>query len=267
MRLHVLSDLHCEFAAFLPDAAAAACADVVILAGDIGLGVAGIEWAARAFDGKPVVYVCGNHEFYGQHWDSTLMEMRVAAERSGVHFLEDDAVVIDGVRFLGTALWTDFCLYGRQRQDASMHLFRNGLNDCRKISAATPLSPEAQLTPAMVLKRHERSRAWLREQLARKFDGKTVVVTHHAPSSRSVAPRYQGDPLTPGFATELPQQMFEEVALWVHGHMHDSCAYGVAVEGHASSCRVVCNPRGYPMDRRGSQFENPQFDPALLIEV
>jgi hypothetical protein len=171
------------------------------------------------------------------------------------------------VRFLGAALWTDFCLYGEPRQDASMHLFKKGLNDCRKISAATPLSPEAKLTPALVLQRHEQSRAWLQGQLAQHFEGKTVVVTHHAPSSRSVAPRYRGDPLTPGFASELPQQMLEDAVLWIHGHMHDSCAYKVGSLGEGRTCKVVCNPRGYPLDRRGSRFENPAFDSALLVQI
>jgi predicted phosphodiesterase len=89
MKLYILSDLHCEFAHFEPDPMAVARADVVVLAGDIDVGVAGIEWAAQAFKAKPVVYVCGNHEFYGHHWEDTLVRMRAAADRCGVYFLED----------------------------------------------------------------------------------------------------------------------------------------------------------------------------------
>lgn len=265
MKLHVLSDLHCEFAPYEPAEVARNSADVVILAGDIDHGVAGIEWAARAFAGKPVVFVAGNHEFYGNHWEDALVQMRIAAERCGVHFLEDDEFIISGVRFLGTSLWTDFCLYGQPRQDASMYLFAKGLNDCRQISASSPLSPRARLTPAMVLARHESTRAWLQTRLELPFHGRTVVVTHHAPSSRSVAPRFRGDRLSPGFASELPLEMLQNAALWIHGHMHDSCDYEVGAEHLV--CRVICNPRGYPLDRRGVQFENPLFDRALLVEV
>lgn len=261
MKLYLLSDLHCEFAAFRPDAAVAVAADVVILAGDIDIGSAGIQWAAETFPGKPVVYVCGNHEFYGQHWEEALLEMRITAEKVGVFFLENNSVTLDGVRFLGAALWTDFCLYGQPRRDAAMDLFRKGLNDCRQISASTPVSPAAHLTPALVLERHHLSRHWLQAQLAKPFKGKTVVVTHHAPSSGSVAPRYRGDPLTPGFASDLPVEVLQGAALWVHGHMHDSSDYLVG------TCRVTCNPRGYPLDRQHSHFENAQFNPSLLVEI
>jgi len=260
MKIHILSDLHLEHASFQPEAAAAAAADVVVLAGDIHTGVTGIEWAARAFEGKPIVYVAGNHELYGQHWDDTLLQMRIVADRVGVHFLENDEVVIDGVRFLGAALWTDFCLYGHTSQEISMRLYECGLNDCRLISAAG-----GRLTAAMVLERHQQSRASLQQQIAEPFEERTVVVTHHAPSSRSVAPQYQGDHLTPGFASELPGAMYDRVSLWVHGHMHDSFAYTLKTAN--GTCRVVCNPRGYPLGREAKRFENPAFDPALTVDV
>jgi len=182
--------------------------------------------------------------------------MRSIAAACGVHFLENDAVVIAGVRFLGAALWTDFCLYGNTSQEISLRLYERSLNDCRLISAAG-----GRLTPAMVLERHQQSRAWLQQQIAEPFEGRTVVVTHHVPSSRSVAPQYQGDHLTPGFASELPRAMFDLVSLWAHGHMHDSCMY---TQG---TCRVVCNPRGYPLGREAKRFENPAFDPALAVDV
>src|SRR6185369_1404446 len=69
--------------------------------GDINKGELGIHWAASTFPGKQVIYVAGNHEFYGGHWDSTLTTMRAEAKQSGIHFLENDSIEIDGVRFLG----------------------------------------------------------------------------------------------------------------------------------------------------------------------
>ena len=65
MKLHVLSDLHLEFADFTP---ASNTADVIVLAGDIGLRAEGVTWARKSFPDQEIIYVAGNHEFYGsQH--------------------------------------------------------------------------------------------------------------------------------------------------------------------------------------------------------
>ena len=67
MRIHLLSDLHNEFSPFTPEVLET---DVVILAGDIDVKTRGVDWAKRAFSG-PVLYVPGNHEFYGGHLTHT----------------------------------------------------------------------------------------------------------------------------------------------------------------------------------------------------
>ena len=59
LRIHLLSDLHLEFAPFVPQVSSA---DVVVLAGDIGVGSQGMQWAKEVFD-IPVLYVAGNHEY------------------------------------------------------------------------------------------------------------------------------------------------------------------------------------------------------------
>ena len=100
MKLLALSDLHLEFAPFVPDPAAVAAADVVVLAGDIHQGARGMAWARSAFTGKRIIYVAGNHEFYGHHWDAHLALLRAQAGLHGIDFLENDTVTIDGIRFL-----------------------------------------------------------------------------------------------------------------------------------------------------------------------
>lgn len=67
MKIHVLSDLHIEFAPFVPDPAAVEAADVIVLAGDISTGTQAIPWARKTFAAKPVIYIAGNHEFYRHH--------------------------------------------------------------------------------------------------------------------------------------------------------------------------------------------------------
>jgi predicted phosphodiesterase len=265
MKLHLLSDLHNEFANYVPDPGACDAADVIVLAGDIDVGVEGINWARRAFEGKPIIYVCGNHEFYSGHWTATLEEMRAAALVHGVQFLEDDQVVIGGVRFLGAALWTDFAYFGDKEQSAAMSMYRSGLQDCRSIARTASLGRRESLQPVDVLLRHQASRTWLEHRLAETFSGPTVVVTHHLPHRNSVAERYALDPLTPGFASNLPESLVTRADLWLHGHTHDSCDY--VIETGTARARVVCNPRGYPVDRRHSRFENGAFNSTLLVEV
>jgi Icc-related predicted phosphoesterase len=247
MKLHVLSDLHLEFADFAPPATGA---DVVVLAGDIGVGMAGLEWAARRFADRPVVYVPGNHEFYDH--DIALVDELETAAPENVHLLNDGAVELDGVRFLGCTLWTDFKLYGegeawfaRQRARQSLHDFDTIRNRGRR------------LTPEDTVALHERSRAWLARELARAFDGPTVVVTHFLPAAPSIARQFANDPLNPAFASRL-EHVIEKYrpALWIHGHTHVPCDYELF------GTRVVCNPRGYPSETIGEGFS-----PGLVVEV
>ncbi|MEN8763395.1 MAG: metallophosphoesterase, partial [Thiogranum sp.] len=107
MKLYILNDLHIEFEGFEPPDTDA---DVVVLAGDIGVGGEGLRWAEDRFPDRPVVYVPGNHEFY-RH-DITLIEELKAQAPDHIHVLNDDLIDIEGVRFLGSILWTDFALFG-----------------------------------------------------------------------------------------------------------------------------------------------------------
>jgi 3',5'-cyclic AMP phosphodiesterase CpdA len=111
MKLRVLSDLHLEFQDWRPPKAPA---DVIVLAGDIHAGIDGILWGRTHFPESPVIYVPGNHEFYGREMQATLTELRHAAKTHRVHMLDGDAVVVEGVRILGATLWTDFALYGAE---------------------------------------------------------------------------------------------------------------------------------------------------------
>jgi Icc-related predicted phosphoesterase len=114
-----------------------------------------------------------------------------------------------------------------------------------------------RFTPEDVIRLHTASREWLAATLAEPFDGRTVVVTHHAPSSQSVHQRYASDLLTPAFASNLESLMDGDgVALWIHGHMHESYDY------EAYGTRVVCNPRGYAPNAL-----NPDFRPDWLIVI
>ena len=286
MRAAVLSDLHLEFEDFEPPAELLR-ADVVVLAGDIHNGVEALRWARRRFPRNRIVQVAGNHEFFGGCWQVVLDQLRRTARRLDIDFLENDAVDIDGVRFLGATLWTDFELFtvpGRPlAMDATtaMALMQRRMIDFSAVSWQPdgPSSMPRTLTPADTVGLHFASRDWLAARLAEPFDGPRVVVSHHLPSWRSVAPAYLRAASNAAFASDL-DGLLQQSALWIHGHTHHSFDYRVG------ATRVVANPRGYPMtrgsgeapggDRPGDDgaaaagavaWENPAFDPARLIEI
>lgn len=249
MKLHILSDLHLEFSTFEP---IETDADVVVLAGDIWKKSSGIIWAREAFPDKLIIYIAGNHEFYGADRTETLSLMRIAADQCDVHLLDNDAVVIDGVRFLGSTLWTDFLLFGKSKKSTAMSDGQNCLNDFRLIREGREI-----FSPARSVELHEQSLVWLKARLDEPFNGKTVVVTHHLPSKLSVADRYKFSTLSACFASEL-DYLFGKMDMWIHGHTHDNFNY------EANGTRVICNPRGY-VTFRG--IENFDFDPTLVLEL
>ena len=250
MRIHVLSDLHIEIAAYQPHSVEC---DVVVLAGDIGNQVRGIEWARHIWPDKIILYVPGNHEFYRRERTETLQQMRVVARELGVHLLDNNEVVIAGVRFLGSTLWTDFNLFGEELKKSAMAEGKKYLNDFRLIGERYRV-----FTPARSAQLHKTSRKWLTAKLQQSFPGKTVVITHHLPSAQSVAERYKTILTSACFASNL-DDLLGASALWIHGHTHDSFDY----VSHGT--RVVCNPRGYC--RNPGKPENLEFDPVFVVEV
>lgn len=255
MKLHILSDLHCEFSQYLPHPASND-ADVIVLPGDIWKGAMGIYWARKQWPNREIVYVLGNHEFYGFQRKNVLVECRQAAIESGVHFLDDDEIMIDGVRFLGSTLWTDFRLFGIKQKKQCMNEGWQNLNDFRLIREGP-----GSFSPDDALDLHKSCVTWLEHKLkVETFVGKTVVVTHHLPSKRSCAQRFLegGSLLSACFASNL-DHLLGHSELWIHGHTHDSFDY------LADGTRVVCNPRGYTF--RSGQIENEQFNPSLILEI
>ncbi len=253
MKLHILSDLHLSVNAWV---APTTDADIVILAGDIARPSAAIAWA-RTF-AKPVLYVPGNHEFYGGSLASTIQDLRQLSAQSDIRVLDNEAVVIDGVRFLGTTLWTDFRLFGEgEQRDAAVLAAQGFMRDFSRIRMDE--SSQELFTPTASSQLFDRHAQWLGKALAQPFQGKTVVITHHAPSPKSIHPRFAGSPINACFVSDAERLIDgNRVDLWIHGHTHDSFDYRV------NGTRVVCNPRGYAKD---GVNENPQFDPSLVIEV
>jgi len=252
MKIWVLSDLHLEYADLrqplaIPDA------DLCVVAGDLCRAPAnGVYWLGQHIaSAMPCVYVAGNHEHYRGSIRESLEDGRAAAGRfANVHFLENDIVVLDGVRFVGATLWTDYRLQGNPA--AAMVHARERMNDHRQIAAQR--NPWKRFVPQNAYRMHQDSRRFI--ETALKSDPiPTVVVTHHLPHPNSVPARYTGDLLNAAYASDLTRVIEEgRPALWVHGHTHDSCDY------HIGRTRIISNPRGY-------DSENEAFDPGLVLSL
>lgn len=244
MRIHLLSDLHNEFSPFTP---VVRDADVVILAGDIDVKARGLEWARQEFHCN-VLYVPGNHEFYGGHLTRTLQKMRSVSDER-VRVLDRDEACIGGVRFLGATMWTDFAATGNSPL-ASLNA-HSSMNDFRQIRTEN----YRRIWPSDLICESLKTRAWLETKLSEPCDCPTVVITHHAPSLRSLlGSPHAGTHLDAAYCNNWDDLMGSGLLLWVHGHSHTAVDYKVA------GTRVVCNPRGYPGEQTG-------FDPALVITL
>jgi len=247
MRIHILSDLHLEFGSFTPPDAHA---DLVVLAGDVDIGVKGVRWAKQAFPQVPVIYVPGNHEYYRQAFPSLLEKLHAEAHGSSVRVLERDAVEISGITVLGCTLWTDFALHGDsligERIAASV------MTDYKLIR----VSPHyRRLRPRDTASVHRASVDWLRNEAAAQR-GRQIMVSHHAPSALSLSQEERVDLASAAYASNL-ESLIQDLrpALWVHGHLHHRCDYRVG------ETRVICNPRGY------AQEPCSDFDPNLVLEI
>lgn len=259
MRLLVLSDLHLEVwreSAPKFDTEVSR-PNVVVLAGDIHTKARGPAWAAKIFPDIPVIYISGNHEFYGEAFDHMGDVIRAECLKyPDIHYLDCDQYVLQGVRFLGVTLWTDFLLFGKDLKRSVMVDAGNVMNDYQRIRVAS--ANYRKLRPLDTAQLHAEQRKWLKEKLSEPFPGPTVVITHMAPSKQSVAPEYASDPVSAAFASDL-DELVRSATLWIHGHTHTSFDYLIG------QCRVVANPLGYIM--RGGQAENDDFDPNFIVEL
>lgn len=250
MKINILGDLHLEFGEYAPPPMQA---DVVVLAGDIHIKGRSIPFIRNIFPHTPVVYVPGNHEYYRGALPRVNDILQDAARDTHVRFLENDEFILDNVRFLGCALWTNFTLFGFDRREMCMAAAEDALNDYSLIR----VSPKyRRLTPAHTAILHRQSRKWLEERLAQPFPGRTVVVTHHAPSIQSVQPHFRDDPVTAAFAENMEPLIHEySPDLWIHGHTHHCVDYTI---GH---CRILSNQRGY--------VSSPvlEFQPDRVVEL
>ena len=277
MKINVISDLHLDFADLtLPGG------DVLILSGDIcearhlkrdmynpDMVLFEHEDKLQRPDryyrfleeecGKyrEVVMVMGNHEHYGFQYQKTYAHI-AANLPNNVTLLENQTHTIDDVTFVGATLWTDM----NKMDDLTMWHMKSMMNDYKQVTMFNEVkSAYHRLTPEKTVEDHYKSKQFIAETVANRFDQKFVVVTHHAPSKASTKPQYINDTMMNGaYSSDLSEMILQnpQIKLWTHGHTHDVFDYMIG------STRIVCNPRGYHnYEERAHQFRADEFEIVL----
>lgn len=283
IRIQVFSDLHDGFDPMKP-IRIREDVDLVVVPGDIAEGTRNAFRILRDIVPAriPILFVAGNHELYGRFLRDEILAARASASRFGIIFGEEDVIFYEGVRFICATAWTDYRIFGERNAAAAMASARTGMNDHRRIGWQR--EPWQRFRPQEAALLHSRARSLIAATIAKDHPGPTVVVTHTAPSIRSVPDDLKSDILTAAFASSIaddllggsdPSATVGEVAcshtgpsvrprvdLWIHGHIHARSDYMLGNGGGSggSGCRVVCNPHGYGE-------EVAYFDPCLVLEV
>ncbi|MHC8334262.1 metallophosphoesterase [Pseudomonas sp. LB3P25] len=253
MRIALLSDIHLSVNALpFPDVDA----DIVVLAGDISRPTTAIEWAKSC--PVPIVYVAGNHEFYGSDLISTYEHLNRLSQGTQIHVLERSEYVHNGVRFLGCTLWADYRLFDSAEDRAQgIDLATKLMRDFTHIKIS-PDFPDL-FSPAISQLIFLQTVAWLEDCFTRNRTIPTVVVSHFAPTRLSISPFFEGSPINSSYVSDLEDRIKDwQPALWLHGHTHGSFDYQVG------KTRVICNARGYAKEGIN---ENPQFNDSYVIDL
>jgi Calcineurin-like phosphoesterase len=272
MRIHPTSDWHTDirYNDWTPPPVDA---DVIVHLGDLRApGTLAIPALRAAYPDAPhLLYVMGNHDFYSDHrlpetkttWEEQRTRAPEIAAKHGVTLIDDSVCVIDGVRFLGGTLWTDFLLRPPYVSHADAVRLAGRMNDYRLIKIGRGRSHDV-LKARDTIEAFKATRRFIESELAKPFDGETVLCTHHAASRLSLSTPDSLQDLDWCYASALDSWMSgpNAPALYLHGHIHSNRDYVIG------GTRVVSNPRGYPeYFRENSPRENPDFNPGLIVEV
>lgn len=245
MKLRIMSDLHLEFGdieiPFIGE-------DLLILAGDIQVGMSQGPWFLELLKYRPILYVLGNHEYYHHNFKNLKLDAEDFANdlsqqsEHNLIFLNNQKHIINDVTFVGSTFWTNIPVDKAVAVEHAMNDYRLIRNKGGYLEAEDTTDENCE------------SLAFVERAIA-GTEGKIVVVTHHAPSLRSIPKRFEKSYTNIAYANDL-DDLVSEANIWIHGHTHDSFDYMV------DKCRVICNPRGYV----GHEL-NPNFNIDLMVEI
>jgi len=263
MKLALYSDLHIEFK---PIMLSPGDAEVVAVVGDVLPIRAGnaVHWLAEQIPDRPVLFVPGNHDYYGGNVVDAHAAWRKAAKGTQVSVLINDAITLGGVRFLGTPLYSDLSLPSRWPRGLLEQMVERNISDFMTMRRSPALAAQGRWRVQDMVEACTQARAFLDAELP-PVDAPgpaPVVLTHWAPSVRSCAPQFLGDDLNPYFLVPC-EDLVARAQAWLHGHVHNPCHYRVGARADRGD--TWCNPRGY-VYRDGRQ-ERPGVYAPLMLEL
>lgn len=275
MKIAYCSDLHLEFDDY-PDLDSVEPADVLILAGDCFLandfkrhpifdsrvlpqGSARLYRAIRYVEflkdrlktfGR-IILVAGNHEYYTARHHVTDDVMRsLSTIDSRITFLQRESFDIDGVRFIGATMWSDF----DKGNPLTMYDAKSNMNDFVKITFKDG-ETYRRFGPGDAARIHSDHKRWIFDT-AKESQLPCVVVTHHAPSFESIPEQFWRSSLNGAYASELSYDILStpQIKAWVHGHVHVETTYPIG------DAVVYANPRGYIHHGEGIDWKMRYFE-------
>lgn len=251
MKLQLISDLHSEFwdnpnrlytehIHIVPEL------DFLVIAGDLVVPDrqpdAYIDQAFQHFSklARHVLYVDGNHEYYGGRPTAEIEARIRKALPENTHWLMNEDITLDGVHFYGGAMWFS-------PNDGLNNFYKNVMNDFKLIHNLDHWV-------------YERNRAFtlLGQALIRP---ETIVVTHHLPHMNSVPEEFKREQTNRFFVSDQTALIAEkQPRLWFHGHTHRPCDYTLG------TTRVLCNPFGYPNETYKLYGEKIPY-PQVVLDI
>lgn len=243
---------------------------------DTCLIIAGDLWTKRKFvdrlyhDGeswlkkisklfKYVIINLGNHDYWGANLTFEADKVRASINSqnlNNVFLLKKDFFVLDNIKIIGGTLWTSF-----NNGDPLVMLQAPGImNDYRKITVENSYSnikPENLYNEFLILKDFI-----FKNSKRDNEDQKVIVVTHMAPSEKSIHPMYLTNSRYNNanyyYYSNLENDICNydtEIDIWCHGHTHNKSKYLIG------DTVVYCNPRGYVIN------ENTNYDEDFIIDL
>lgn len=245
MKIQVLSDLHFEFADYtfkIDDTI-----DILILAGDIS-HIKDTEKILHNLSTKysklKIIKILGNHEYY----DETINQTRKIASNiniPNIHILDNATITLNGIIFIGSTLWSEIKEYESIQY----------ANDYNRIYTTSG----KLLTPTDTITEFRKNKQYIEEQLEKYKHNKTILITHHLPSYKSIDQKYASSNINSAYASNMDDIILKyKPLLCIHGHTHSSVDY------YLGSTRIICNPRGYNIQ---GKTENDKFNDQFVVEI
>lgn len=248
--------------------------DILVICGDLAVIKITQEVLEKFFKYfspkfKEIIYIQGNHEPYSLSFEETyeyLKKFFKDLNLPNIHFIENDEYILDDTVFLGTTLWSDIRAAGD---------FHNFLQIQLSISDYSQIWKLDKYAAKYGIKKYENIRCndtqqlfdqnvkWLEEKLEKYKDKNVIVLSHHLPSFKLIAKKYEGNIINHAFASNLDYllEKYPNIKYWISGHTHFS--FDIII----NKTRCLVNPAGYFKDREGYKIENKEYKNDAVVDI